>query len=434
MRSNERDNVVDGGDTIARNFLIEELRFFVVDGRGRQRNENFAVNEGREFDSEELSASDDGRLATRGCAGVYVKHQFLRLAPPEPEQFRRRRTRRRPVKTIHPTNKCTIHSSGVGTGYNKSMYLEARARGRLFERPAQPRALRITERDLGLLRNLSHLRLASAGQLAALDGGSEQNVSRSLLALWEHAYVERALSQVQSRLLYKGSFPTIYGLTRKGAWLLRKHGYEVRRRLLYEIDKQRDAGWRFIEHRVEITAFLVSLQLAARGRTDIAVLDRKEILESAPKTRRDRRVRLPAKVRIDGALVQHSADPDELFGLRSVETGDESYFMFERDRGEMPVHRRKSKDQTYYAKKLLIYYEAFKAGEHRRELGIDNFRVATVTTRPERVAQMIDAQKEMTNGRGSNMFLFIDEASLLKSNPLDALWVTGKGKSVRIGE
>jgi hypothetical protein len=177
---------------------------------------------------------------------------------------------------------------------------------------------------------------------------------------------------------------------------------------------------------------MVSLQLAARGRTDIAVLDRKEILENAPKTRRDRRVRLPAKVRIDGALVQHSADPDELFGLRSVETEEESYFMLERDRGEMPVHRRKSKDQTYYAKKMLIYYEAFKAGGHRRELGIENFRVATVTTTPERVAQMIEAQKELTNGRGSNMFLFVDETSLAASNPLDVLWMTGKGVRVRL--
>jgi hypothetical protein len=44
--------------------------------------------------------------------------------------------------------------------------------------------------------------------------------------------------------------------------------------------------------------------------------------------------------------------------------------MFELDRGEMPIHRRKSKDQTHYAKKMPIYYEAFKAGEHRRELGI----------------------------------------------------------------
>jgi hypothetical protein len=86
MRSDKSDNVVDRGDTIAGDFLIEELGFLFVDGRGRQRNKNFAVNEGREFDSEELSVSNDGRLATRGCAGVYVKgHGILRLAPPAPE-------------------------------------------------------------------------------------------------------------------------------------------------------------------------------------------------------------------------------------------------------------------------------------------------------------------------------------------------------------
>jgi hypothetical protein len=101
------------------------------------------------------------------------------------------------------------------------------------------------------------LRLASGEQLAALDGGSGQNVSRSLLALWENGYVERLLGQAEKRILYKGSFPLIYGLTRPGAWLLRKHGYHVRRRLLYETDKQRSAGWRFIEHRVDITEFMV---------------------------------------------------------------------------------------------------------------------------------------------------------------------------------
>ena len=307
-----------------------------------------------------------------------------------------------------------------------------RERGRLFERPAQPRALRITDRDFELLHNLARLRLASVTQLAALDGGSEQNVSRSLLALWENQFVERVVGQVESRLLYKGSYPTIYGLTRKGAWLLRKNGYEVRRRLLYEIDKQRDAGWRFIEHRVEITAFMVSLQLAARVRTDVGVLDRRDILQDAPKTRRDRRARLTAKVRIDGALKQHSVDPDELFGLRFLETEEESYFLFERDRGEMPVHRRKSKDQTFYAKKMLIYYEANRVGEHVRELGIPNFRMATVTTTPQRVEQMIEAQLEITNGRGSNMFLFCDDASLAASNPLDVLWTTGKREQIRL--
>jgi hypothetical protein len=288
------------------------------------------------------------------------------------------------------------------------------------------------DRDLEILRNLAGLRLASVAQLAALDGGSEQNVSRSLLALWENEFVERVVGQVESRLLYKGSYPTIYGLTRKGAWLLRKNGYEVRRRLLYEIDKQREAGWRFIEHRVEISAFMVSLELAVRGRTDVGILDRREILQDAPKTRRDRRARLTARVRIDGTLKQHSVDPDEMFGLRFLESEEESYFLFERDRGEMPVHRRKSKDQTYYAKKMLIYYEANRAAEHIRELGIPNFRMTTVTTTPERVAQMIEAQREIANGRGSNLFLFADEVSLAESNPLDVLWTTGKGERIRL--
>ena len=98
----------------------------------------------------------------------------------------------------------------------------------------------------------------------------------------------------------------------------------------------------------------------------------------------------------------------------------------------MPIHRRKSKEQTYYAKKLLTYYEANRVGEHVRELGIPNFRMATVTTTPQRVGQMIEAQREITNGRGSNFFLFTDEASLAASNPLDVLWTTGKGRRVRI--
>ena len=173
------------------------------------------------------------------------------------------------MKNIHPLCLSTT-SRGAGTGYNGDMYVETRARGRLFERPEEPRAFRITPRDLSLLANLARLRLASGEQLAALDGGSAQNVSRSLLALWEHEYVERLLGQVEKRVLYKGSFPLIYGLTRTGAWLLRKHGYDVRRRLLYETDKQRHAGWRFIEHRVDITEFMVRLELACRGRTDIA--------------------------------------------------------------------------------------------------------------------------------------------------------------------
>lgn len=312
------------------------------------------------------------------------------------------------------------------------MNTAVRERGRLFERPAQPRELHIRPRHLEILTNLARLRLAHAAQLAALDGGSEQTVSRELLALWENEYVERLLGQIDSRFLYKGSLPIAYGLSRKGARLLRKHGHHIGRRVLDGIDKGRDAGWRFIEHRVEISDFIVKLEVAARARGDIGMLQRSDIVEVSPKTTHDRRVRLSARVRTDHGMRLLSVDPDEVFGLRFFASEDESYFMFERDRGEMPVERHSRKDQTYFAKKMLIYYEANRAGEHLREFGIPNFRVAAVTTTQERVEAMIAAQREITGGRGSNMFLFIDDVSLAETNPLEALWLTGKGERIRL--
>jgi DNA-binding transcriptional ArsR family regulator len=306
-----------------------------------------------------------------------------------------------------------------------------RERRRFFERPAEPRTLRITARDIDLLRNIARLRLTSATQLAALDGGSAQNVSRALLALFENGYVERPVAQVASRLLYEGSRPTIYGLTRKGAALLRQHGEDVRRRLLDGIDKERGAGWRFIEHTVSIAEFWVSLELAARGREDLRVLERGEILEDAPKSKRDRLVRLEASIRIGGVLKKNAVVPDALFGLR-MNDEVENFFMLEIDRGEMPVERFKNTQRTYFAKKMLTYYQANRQQRHVHELGIPNFRVLTLTTNARRVEQMLRALRTITDGKGSNMFLFADQSRFSGSNPLKMDWVSGRGERVRL--
>ena len=327
----------------------------------------------------------------------------------------------------------TTKRDGVRKRYNEDMKTMVRERRRFFERPEEPRSMRITPRDIELLRNISRLRLTSAAQLAALDGGSAQNVSRALLALFENSYVERPVAQVASRLLYEGSRPTIYGLTRRGATLLRKHGEDVRRRLLDGIDKERGAGWRFIEHTVAIAEFWVSLELAARGREDLRVLERSEILEGAPKCKCDRLVRLEASIRIGGTLKNNAVIPDALFGLR-INDDEESYFMVEIDRGEMPVERYKNTYRTYFSKKMRTYYEANRQQRHVHDLGIENFRVLTVTTDRSRIDNMLTALDTITDGRGSNIFLFVDQVTLAASNPLEVSWMSGKGESVRIAE
>lgn len=291
--------------------------------------------------------------------------------------------------------------------------------------------MRVTARDITLLQNIARFRLASGAQLARLDGGSGQNVSRALSALFENGYVERPVAQVASRLLHNGSRPVIYGLTRKGARLLRDHGHDVQRRLLDGIDKERGAGWRFVEHTVSITEFFVQLETALRSRQDVRILDRDEIVEDARSSTRERKSRIEATIRLDGALRKNAVIPDALFGLRFNDE-EESYFALEIDRGEMPVERYHDLYRTYYAKKMLTYFEANRQQRHLHDLGINALRVATVTTTQERVEQMLAALKRITDGRGSSMFLFTTERTLAASNPLDVAWLSGKGEPVRI--
>jgi hypothetical protein len=231
--------------------------------------------------------------------------------------------------------------------------------------------------------------------------------------------------------MHQGSLPAIYGLTRKGARLLRDKGFDPRRSLLDGIDKEREAGWRFVEHTVSIAGFFVELETALRARTDLRLLDRVEILEDAPAEKRARQVRVEANIRLDGVLKRNAVKPDALFGLR-FNDDEESYFLLEIDRGEMPVERYNNLYRTHFSKKLLTYYEASRQQRYIHDLGVNNVRIATVTTTPERVAQMLDSLKQITDGRGSSMFLFTDELTLAASNPLDVEWVSGRGELVRI--
>src|SRR5262249_4085114 len=148
-------------------------------------------------------------------------------------------------------------------------------------------------------------------------------------------------------------------------------------------------------------------------------------------SKRDRLVKLEATIRIDGVLRRNGVVPDALFGLRFNDE-KKSYFMLEIDTGEMPVERYKNVQRTYYAKKMLTYYEANRQQRHTHDLGIDNFRVLTVTATSERVERMLAALNGITEGKGSNMFLFADVAMLTASNPLDMEWMSGKREVVRL--
>jgi len=80
---------------------------------------------------------------------------------------------------------------------------------------------------------------------------------------------------------------------------------------------------------------------------------------------------------------------------------------------------------------MLTYYEANQQQRHVRDLDSRIFAL-TVTTAPERVERMLASLEAITEGRGSNMFLFADQAALLAANPLDLEWVSEKRERVRV--
>jgi hypothetical protein len=45
---------------------------------------------------------------------------------------------------------------------------------------------------------------------------------------------------------------------------------------------------------------------------------------------------------------------------------------------------------------------------------------------------MLSVVDELTEGRGTNFFLFVDRKTLAGSDPLSVEWVSGKGERVRL--
>jgi hypothetical protein len=71
-------------------------------------------------------------------------------------------------------------------------------------------------------------------------------------------------------------------------------------------------------------------------------LERAEILEDAPEGTKLQRIRLQARIALGQTYRTCGVIPDGFFGLHFIADEMESYFMYEKDRGEMPVMRYKN--------------------------------------------------------------------------------------------
>ena len=302
-------------------------------------------------------------------------------------------------------------------------------RRKRFQRSDAPIPMQLTKRDLHLLAQVGRHRFLSSAQLAALDGGSRQNVSRCLRALFDHGYLDRPKAQLAAMPI-EGPQALVYGLAPKGARALREYGHRLNGRGDWT-EKNKRAGAIFIEHTLAVADFMTALELSCRARPGIELILDHAIIADAPEQTRNAREPLRWVIRPEqGRNDVWSVVPDGLFAL-SFADGTSAYFLLEIDRGTIPIVRN-SLDHRSLTRKFETYYHGWLAGRHVEQFGVKQMRVLMVTESAERVRNMLSAIDQITGGKGSNFFLLTDKAALAAANPLEVEWTSGKRTAVKL--
>jgi hypothetical protein len=282
-----------------------------------------------------------------------------------------------------------------------------------FQRSSEIRSLRLTDRDLNVLRQLGKHKFLRSNHFASLLPGSRQQIIRRLQSLYHHGYLQRPRCQID--YFQSGSRPIVYGLGHKGVALLKSEfptaQRELGRRRVGQVQRL------FLEHAIMVSDFLVSVEVACRRRSDVRLIATEGI--KGPKH---------FQWNVDLAPgVSCGVVPDAVFGLEVTNVAGNKnslFFFLEADRGTMPVTRTGLGQSSFY-RKLLAYAATWDQGIHQGKFDWKRFRVLTLTTNAERRNNLVRASKQLKRGRG--LFLFSDSASLCaQADILTAQWHTAQ--------
>jgi len=302
-----------------------------------------------------------------------------------------------------------------------------RARRPRFAR-SRPAPLHFTPDDLTILRHVAEHRFLRSTHLVQLIERSPDRLIRRLAHLFHNGFLDRPIAQRDS-FARVGSAPLVYALGTKGAAVLAE--IDARYSAAVEwTDKNRSAKRPYLEHALLVADLMVGLERAVRDHPAIALLSARDLQPRAPLApQRAAPWTMTATAGGTGIAVV----PDKVFALHFADRGRTNYFLVEADRATMPIERA-SLAQSSIKKKLLAYHHGHASKRHTNLWGIPGFRVLTITTSRDRIASMIEVVKEITNGKGSNVFLFTDVETLAAHDPLTLPWISGKNTIVRLIE
>ena len=336
------------------------------------------------------------------------------------------------------------------------------------------RAFSITDREVAILRHLAEHRVLDSDHLTdLLSSYSEQTTRRRLTLLYHAGFLWRPREHLKYRTS-AGSPPMAYELHKKGVELLlapERFGVPpelvstVPEHTLRWVAKKSDVTVKFLEHTLLIADVMVALERACARHGGIRLIRPSEILERVvPAATRelDRPFSFSTALMWQGKRETIGIAPDKVFGLEFVNDPPPNrvWFFFEADKGtETVLPEQTTLKRSSFLQKAAVYYASWQQKLHTERFAFKNFRVLTVTTTPSlmapqtkkeirrsgkvdrataqrmqsRVDLLIEANRKVTEGRGSGLFLFIDLPSLLVADDILTMpWKDGVGKTVRL--
>ena len=291
-----------------------------------------------------------------------------------------------------------------------------------FERVSDPAAVMLTERDLDVLFALLRYRFLSSDQITALiQDGSPDQLKRRLQLLFHAGYVDRPPAQ-KKYFSKERQLPFVYAVARAGAKALMEHERYAHLRLDWA-HKNKSVTDPTIKHTLAIADSMIGFET----QTGEEFLSQASLL-GAGEDRKE--LKWKATVPGNDGPEKLGVIPDQFFGLRAAD-GTKRFFFVEADRGKMPIVRTGPR-QTSLLQKVQSYMASRLEKTPQERFGIHAFRVIFVVPSEERRRNLLKAVLGLTQGKGSNLFLYATYDGLKAGNPMAYEFLTGAGATIRL--
>lgn len=253
---------------------------------------------------------------------------------------------------------------------------EPRQRARRDKRTHQPKAMRLTDRDIAIIRTVYDYRVMTTQQLQTLFFSSTHQAYARLSLLYHHGFLDRQFLGVYAD---KMNTPILYVLDKRGAELLQARlGLEV-----HWSKDQKQVSDHFLEHTLAINTVRVAVAKACQQQPNYQLVEWRG--ENDLKADYDY-VTIKTSAGKNQAV---SVIPDSYFVLDTPH--GKGHFFLELDRGTMTTQRFKQKITAYQA-----YY---LTGAYQRRYQSKSLRVLTVTLSHARLASL----KTVTEAAGGKL-------------------------------